>query len=115
MSKTKAKALTTKEAAHKPASKRGKVSGKGTTQVRCSQDSCQLILGLADDLFLKYKEGHKALNLNNPSAKVAIDYLIITAMETCEYNLGTATTKNNIMMKIIEKQNEITGKETEAK
>ncbi len=114
MARTKAKVLTKKEAAHKPASKRGKVSGEGTTQVRCSKDSCQLILGLADDLFLTYNEGHKALNLNNPSAKVAIDYLIIQAMKNCEYNLGTATEKNNIMMKIIEKQKEITKDSTEA-
>lgn len=115
MARTKAKALTKKEAAHKPVSKRGRMSGPGTTQVRCSRDSCQLILGLADDLFMAYEKGHKALNLNNPSAKVAIDYLIIQAMKNCEYNLGTATEKNNIMMKIIEKQKEITGKETEAK
>ena len=106
MSKTKAKALTKKETAHKPASKRGRMSGEGTTQVRCSQDSCKLILKLADELFNTYYEGHKALNLNNPSAKVAIDYLIIMAMESCEYDLGTATTKSNIMLAIMEKQDE---------
>lgn len=90
---------TRKEAKGKPKAK-GIGAKNGETQIRGTVAAAEQIHSLANQLFEALTVGHKAIGLNRPSAKVAIDYLIVAAARDARYKTKSLSPKNNLYLRI---------------
>ena len=71
------------------------------TQTRCTQYAQQEIKALSERLFAGYMKEHRALGINKPSSKVAVDALLMWAAESGKLNGKPINEKNNLFVMII--------------
>ena len=70
------------------------------TQTRCTQYAQKEIKALSERLFAGYMKEHRALGINKPSSKVAIDALIMWAAEAGKLNGKPINERNNLFVMI---------------
>ena len=70
------------------------------TQTRCTRYAQKEIKALSERLFRKYETEHRALGINKPSSKVAVDALLMWAAEAGKLNGMPITEKNNLFVMI---------------
>ena len=70
------------------------------TQTRCTQHAQKEIKALSERLFKSYEKEHRALGINKPSSKVAVDALLMWAAEAGKLNGKAITEKNNLFVMI---------------
>ena len=71
------------------------------TQTRCTTHTQREIKALSERLFKGYEKEHRALGINKPSSKVAVDALLMWAAEAGKLNGKPITEKNNLFVAII--------------
>ena len=76
------------------------------TQTRCTKHTQQEIKALSERLFKKYEAAHRALGVNKPSSKVAVDALLMWAAEAGKLNGMPITEKNNLFVVISTQEEE---------
>jgi len=77
------------------------------TQTRCTRYAQKEIKALSERLFRKYETEHRALGINKPSSKVAVDALIMWAAKTGNLNGKPLHDKNNIFINLLAEAGEI--------
>ena len=70
------------------------------TQTRCTRYAQKEIKTLSERLFRKYETEHRALGINKPSSKVAVDALLRWAAEAGKLNGMPITEENNLFVMI---------------
>lgn len=70
------------------------------TQTRCTQHAQKEIKALSERLFKGYEKEHRALGINKPSSKVAVDALLMWAAEAGKLNGKPINEKNNLFLMI---------------
>ena len=76
------------------------------TQTRCTQHAQKEIKALSERLFKGYEKEHRALGINKPASKVAVDALLMWAAEAGKLNGKAITEKNNLFVMISTKSEE---------
>ena len=76
------------------------------TQTRCTTHAQKEIKALSERLFRGYEKEHRALGINKPSSKVAVDALLMWAAEAGKLNGKPITEKNNLFVMISTKSEE---------
>ena len=71
------------------------------TQTRCTQHAQKEIKALSERLFKGYEKEHRALGINKPSSKVAVDALLMWAAEAGKLNGKPVNEENNLFVMII--------------
>ena len=78
-----------------------KSKATAVTQTRCTQHAQKEIKALSERLFKGYEKEHRAIGINKPSSKVAVDALLMWAAEAGKLNGKPITEKNNLFVAII--------------
>lgn len=76
------------------------------TQTRCTRYAQKEIKALSERLFRKYETEHRALGINKPNSKVAVDALIMWAAKTGNLNGKPIDEKNNLFVVISTQEEE---------
>lgn len=76
------------------------------TQTRCTRYAQKEIKALSERLFRKYETEHRALGINKPSSKVAVDALLMWTAEAGKLNGKPITEKNNLFVVISTQEEE---------
>ena len=71
------------------------------TQTRCTKHAQKEIKALSERLFKSYEKEHRALGINKPSSKVAVDALLMWAAESGKLNGKPITENKNIFIAIL--------------
>lgn len=77
------------------------------TQTRCTQHAQREIKALSERLFKGYEKEHRAIGINKPSSKVAVDALLYWSASAGMLNGKPMTDKNNIFINILVEAGEI--------
>ena len=70
------------------------------TQTRATVHAQKEIKALSERLFKGYEKEHRALGINKPSSKVAVDALLMWAAEAGKLNGKPINEKNNLFLMI---------------
>ena len=87
------------------AKKKSKVAG--ITQTRCTRYAQKEIKALSERLFRKYETEHRALGINKPSSKVAVDALLYWSASAGMLDGKPITDNKNLFIAILGEAGEI--------
>lgn len=77
------------------------------TQTRATVHAQKEIKALSERLFREYEKEHRALGINKPSSKVAVDALLYWGASAGMLNGKPLTNKNNIFINLLAEAGEI--------
>lgn len=70
------------------------------TTIKIRKESMQILAMLSGNLFFQYQAGHRKANVRGPSARVALDYVLLKAAKLGILEMSDKQQENNIFRKI---------------